>query len=135
MLKGLRGDESNNSVSALINTGLDPLNPGIGKDPTSPLSTNHPELSYFGGSLECSLPSKCLHGIFNSENLNTNTKRLDMYYQMKISPEELDERHFINREFRGNLTPLKMSPFARFGPFNNQNGRVPLQQIGSESPY
>ena len=76
----LKGEDSNNSVSALINGGIGGITNEIGKEPSSPLSSNHPELSYFGGSLECSLPSKCLHGIFNNSNLNMNSKRLDLYY-------------------------------------------------------
>ena len=35
----------------------------------------HNELQYFGGNLDCQLPSKCLHGIFNNENLNNNTNK------------------------------------------------------------
>ena len=72
----------------------------------------HPELPCLGINLDCQIQSKCLHGIFNSDHLNSNYKKLYQYYERKLSPEELDERHFIQSEKR-NLTPFKMSPFAR----------------------
>lgn len=43
-------------------------------------SEHHQEAAYFGGVLECQVPSKCLHGVFNHENLADNYKRLDQYY-------------------------------------------------------
>jgi hypothetical protein len=51
--------------------------------------------------------------VFHPDNLNNHLKRLDQYYQQKLCTEELDERHFIHKDGRGNLTPYKMSPFAR----------------------
>ena len=72
----------------------------------------HSESNYFS-DLECQqLPSQCLHGIFNNEFLAQNFRKLDVYYQQKLTLEELDERHFINTDTRLQ-TPLKMSPFAR----------------------
>jgi hypothetical protein len=53
-----------------------------------------------------------LHGVLSSDNLAHNLKKLDNYYQQKLSPEELDERHFIQMDNR-NFTPFKLSPFAR----------------------
>jgi len=36
-----------------------------------------------------------------------------------MSPDELDERHFIHRDAR-NFTPFKMSPFARTSNMHKQ---------------
>jgi hypothetical protein len=78
----------------------------------------HADITYLGFPCECSQPTnKCLHGIFNSENLNSNYRKLDAYYTQKLSLEELDERHLINSDNRLQ-TPLKLSPFARQGPMN-----------------
>lgn len=87
-------------------------------------TTNHSELSYLGLNLECQLPSKCLHGLLNSDNLNSNFKKLDQYYQQKLSPHELDERHFIQCDTR-NLTPCKFSPYARNSHINKQMPATP----------
>jgi hypothetical protein len=39
---------------------------------------NHSENPYLGMVLECSQqPNKCLHGVFNSDNLNQNFRKLD----------------------------------------------------------
>lgn len=70
----------------------------------------HSEVSYFNCKVECSIPSKCLHGMFNNENLTMNIKKLDQYYKQKLTPADLDERHFINRD-KANETPYKLSPF------------------------
>lgn len=59
--------------------------------------------------------------MFSSQNLSSNLKKLDQYYQKKLTPNELDERHFINAENR-NMTPFKLSPFARE---NYMHKRVP----------
>lgn len=41
----------------------------------------HLEFPYFGLDDECDLSAnKSLHGIFNSDNLNANFRRLDQYY-------------------------------------------------------
>lgn len=71
--------------------------------------------------------SQCLHGIFNIDNLTLNIKKLEQYYQKKISPDQLDERHFITKDVK-NLTPFKLSPYAR-------NSHLPKpQHPGLESP-
>ena len=90
----------------------------------------HTEFPYFDGSSDCELPSKCLHGIFDNQNLSFNFKKLEQYYQSKISPDELDERHFINRDGR-NLTPFKLSPYAR----TNQIQKQVTSHPGNESPF
>lgn len=72
----------------------------------------HEEMEYLGVKLECSMPSRCLHGVFNASFLAQNYKKLDQYYQKKLTPKELDERHFIHTDNRI-LTPFKLSPFAR----------------------
>jgi hypothetical protein len=72
----------------------------------------HMELTYLGGSIECQLPSKCLHGIFSHDHLANNIKRLDQYYQKKLCPDDLDERVFLNKNIK-NLAPFKVSPYAR----------------------
>jgi hypothetical protein len=40
----------------------------------------HIEMSYLGVKHECSMPSKCLHGVFHSSFLSQNYKKLDQYY-------------------------------------------------------
>ncbi|MFS8159827.1 MAG: hypothetical protein ACMG6E_06385 [Candidatus Roizmanbacteria bacterium] len=43
---------------------------------------NHFEFPHLEALGECQqMSNKCFHGIFNSENLNTNMKKLDYYYQ------------------------------------------------------
>ena len=59
-----------------------------------------------------------LEGIFDPAHLNKNYKKLDEYYQKKLVHEELDERHFINEDTKGNHTPVKITPFARQGMAN-----------------
>lgn len=72
----------------------------------------HPEVPYLGLTVNCQhQSSKCLHGIFNNENLNLSFRKLDSYYQQKLTVDELDERHFINSDRLA--TPLKLSPFVR----------------------
>ena len=44
-----------------------------------------------------------------------------------MSPDELDERHFIHSDTR-NLTPFKMSPFARNSVINRQMPATPQKQ-------
>jgi len=39
--------------------------------------TPHSEIVQLPIDQECQLPSKCLHGILDSENLTLNTKKLD----------------------------------------------------------
>lgn len=41
---------------------------------------NHSDLSCLSLNIDCVLPSKCLHGIFNAENLSNNYKKLDQFY-------------------------------------------------------
>lgn len=42
----------------------------------------HAEMSYFGDmTLDCQLPSRCLHGIFDNDTIGGNYKKLDSYYQ------------------------------------------------------
>ena len=77
---------------------------------------------------ECHIPSKCLHGIFSPDNLTSNNKKLHQYYERKLSPDELDERHFIQSDKR-NFTPFKMSPFDR-----NTNLRRPMPPTPSKQP-
>jgi len=89
-------------------------------DGQAPEQHHHQEAAYLGGVLEFQVPSKCLHGVFNHENLVENYKRLDQYYQEKLTPDSLDDRHFISREIR-NLTPVKMSPFARTNQLHNKH--------------
>ena len=61
----------------------------------------HADLIYLGFPDECSQPpNKCLHGFLNHENLHNNYRRLDAYYTSKLTPDELDERHFINSDNR-----------------------------------
>ncbi len=36
-----------------------------------------------------------LEGAFDGENIASNLRRLDQLYAQKLSPEELDGRHFI----------------------------------------
>jgi hypothetical protein len=79
-----------------------------GGDPT----TRHKELTYLGGEIECQVPSQCLHGIFGHDHLNNNYKRLDQYYQKKLTPDDIDDRVFLNKNIK-NLTPFKVSPYAR----------------------
>jgi hypothetical protein len=49
----------------------------------------HPETSIFGEEckIECTFLSQCLHGIFNNDNLALNIKKLEGYYQKKITPD------------------------------------------------
>lgn len=80
------------------------------------LDHSHSEHSQLEDSSPCqSLPNQCFHGIFSPEFLNSNLRKLDQYYQQKLTLEELDERHFINTDTRLQ-TPMKFSPFARKGP-------------------
>ena len=92
---------------------------------------NHSELPCLGITHECQIPSKCLHGIFNHDNLTKNYQKLHQYYERKLSPEELDERHFIQSERRNN-TPFKMSPFAVNTHLNRQMPPTPTKSILSE---
>lgn len=73
---------------------------------------SHSEIPYFNLPTNCNKESSdCLHGIFNSENLNLSFRKLDSYYTQKLTVDELDERHFINSDRL--QTPLKLSPFVR----------------------
>jgi hypothetical protein len=58
---------------------------------------------------------------------------LNSYYQKKVSSDELDERHFIHPDVR-NLTPFKMSPYAReTSIYDKEPGSLGLGQV-SEGP-
>lgn len=78
-------------------------------------SNMHGELIYLGGAenIQCQIPSQCLHGIFHHDHLTNNFKRLDQYYQKKLtSSEDIDDRVFLNRSVK-NITPFKASPYSR----------------------
>lgn len=93
---------------------------GLIQDEGTP-ATRHKELTYLGGDIECQIPSQCLHGIFGHEHLNNNYKRLDQYYQRKLSPDDIDDRVFLNKNIK-NITPFKVSPYTRCAQLPRQTG-------------
>jgi len=68
--------------------------------------------------------------LLSADNLPHNFKKLDSYYQQKLSPHELDERHFIQLDNR-NTTPFKLSPFARNSHINRIMPATPQKQLYS----
>ena len=73
--------------------------------------------------------AKCLHGLFDSQNVQRNTKILDQYYGKQNFENEIDERYFIN--LNGLMhTPIKLiSPLnygssgKASGPGSNKSGK------------
>ena len=59
----------------------------------------HSEFALIDSPETCQqMQSQCLHGIFSSEHLQSNMRKLDQYYAQKLTPDELDERHFISTD-------------------------------------
>ncbi len=60
-------------------------------------------------------PTKCIHGIFDKENLNRNIKLLNQYYAQHMNSDvDFDERFFINLNGIAH-TPIKLvSPMSNF---------------------